>query len=490
MKKLILFLFLSLTLSQSWALRCFTDYRVFHLPASVNQGLDEPYIEFYFDLDGHSFTSIGEGNEKTIGAEFLITISKDQKIIGYKKFKASYPWTNEVQQKQQCMAIERIPVTNGNLQIDIEISDLGNVSFPAQKLHDEIQVINLDKGAFISDINWIKAYSVTSEPNGFSKSGYDLFPLLSDVRYDEEEKMDFYCEVYNTDQYFGTDPFIVQYQIVDKNLQLVQGFQRIKREIGKPVLPLLLSFDITNLAAGEYQLEIVIFDKQKNSICSQKRKFSRKNTRIESKEISEMQISASFAALYTDSLALREIIRSFLPIAKGNEKQSISTAVQVYNLKQLQGFMYQFWYKRNPLSPELAWSQYSKEVEACQVEFGTKIKKGWETDRGRVYLQYGKPSTRVIRNNDPDYWPFEIWHYYQTSNNMHNKRLLFYNTSLNGDMELLHSDIPGEITNFDWKNLVRSRQMNDPTTIARNKNNQRQDPYSGDELEGLWYNPH
>jgi GWxTD domain-containing protein len=161
-----------------------------------------------------------------------------------------------------------------------------------------------------------------------------------------------------------------------------------------------------------------------------------------------------------------------------------------YPIWRLQGFFYQFWYKRNPMSPETAWRNYEQEVKACQLEFGTKIKKGWETDRGRIYLQYGKPSTRVIRNNDPDYWPFEIWHYYQTNNNLHNKRFLFYNTSLNGDMELLHTDVPNEITNFDWKNLVRSRQMNDPSTVSRIRNNQRQDPYSGDELESLWYNPH
>jgi hypothetical protein len=57
-------------------------------------------------------------------------------------------------------------------------------------------------------------------------------------------------------------------------------------------------------------------------------------------------------------------------------------------------------------------------------------------------------------------------------------------------MELLHSDIPNEIRNFDWKNLVRSRQMNDPSSVGRIGNNQNIDPYSGDELEDLWYNPH
>jgi hypothetical protein len=57
-------------------------------------------------------------------------------------------------------------------------------------------------------------------------------------------------------------------------------------------------------------------------------------------------------------------------------------------------------------------------------------------------------------------------------------------------MEILHTDLPNETKNYDWKNLVRSRQMNDPASTGRLGNNQGQDPFSGDELEDLWYNPH
>jgi GWxTD domain-containing protein len=489
MKKSLLFVLLIATSLPSLALRCFTDYRVFHLPAAINGGVDSPYIEFYFELDGSSFQAISVNGNSTITAEFLITISKENKIIGYKKFNAEFPWNTNEDKARQCMAIERIGAMNGDLVIDIEITDKGQVPALPQNLHEQIQVLNLDQGAFVSDINWIKAYSETVTPNGFSKSGWDMFPLLSDVRYDEEERMDFYCELYNTDKFFGNDPFIIQYQIEDANKKIVAGFQRIKREIGKPVIPLLSTFDITQLPSGEYTLVIEIMDKARNSVSKKERRFTRKNTRVDAKELSTLQVANSFAGQYRDSLVLKEHIRSLTPIARGNEKQSILAAVQSYNLIQLQGFLYQFWYKRNPLSPELSWTQYLELVNAC-AEFQTSIKKGWETDRGRVYLQYGKPSTRVIRNHDPDYWPFEIWHYYETNNHLHNKRLLFYNTSLNGDMELLHTDIPGEIMNYDWKNLVRSRQMNDPATVTRNQNNQRQDPYSGDELESLWYNPH
>lgn len=469
-------------------MRCYTDYRVFHLPAAVNEGKDQPYIEFYFDFDGTSLKSFTENQSQFIGAEILITLIKNDQIIGYKKIKALFPWNSQEDQRQNCSAIERIAAENGNIQIEIEMMDLGLTDQKKSILKDEIQVINLNKGAFVSDIIWVKASIPTKEPNAFTKGAVDILPLISDTRFSEENEIEFYAELYNTDLYFLQEPFIVQYSIFDLKSNMIPGLSRIKRESAKSVIPVLGKLDISKLNAGEYVFKLEIKDKSNQMVASKERRFFRK-TDLDSGTLSP-PIDLTFVQQFQDSLLLIEHIRSLSPIAQGNEKSIIIDVLPAYNLRQMQGFMYQFWYKRNPISPELAWTDYKKEVAACNKEFGTAIKKGWETDRGRVYLQYGKPSTRVVRNNDPDYWPFEIWHYYQTNNNLHNKRLLFYNTSLNGDFELLHSDIPNEITNFDWKNLVRSRQMNDPSTVNRLKNNQRQDPYSGDELESLWYNPH
>lgn len=489
MKSLYSVLVFLLLSQMGWSMRCYTDYRVFHLPAAVNGGKDQPYIEFYFDFDGTSLKSFSENQSQFIGSEILITLIKDNKIIGYKKIKALFPWNTKEDQRQNCSALERIPAENGNIQIEIEMTDLGLTDQKKNILKDEIQVINLNKGAFVSDIVWVKASLPSKEPNAFTKGAVDILPLISDTRFSEENEIEFYAELYNTDIYFLQDPFIVQYSIFDLKNNIIPGLSRIKRENAKSVIPVLGKLDISQLAAGEYTFKLEIKDKTNQAVASKERRFFRK-TELDNDEPSNASIDLTFVQQFQDSISLMEHIRSLTPISQGNEKTIIVDILPSYSLKQMQGFMYQFWYKRNPISPELAWTDYKKEVAACNNEFGTAIKKGWETDRGRVYLQYGKPSTRVVRHHDPDYWPFEIWHYYQTNNNLHNKRLLFYNTTLNGDFELLHSDIPNEVTNFDWKNMVRSRQMNDPSTVNRLKNNQRQDPYSGDELEGLWYNPH
>lgn len=77
--------------------------------------------------------------------------------------------------------------------------------------------------------------------------------------------------------------------------------------------------------------------------------------------------------------------------------------------------------------------------------YGNNFQDGFETDRGRVYLKYGAPSTHVVRENSPSEYPYEIWTYNKIGK-YSNKRFVFYNPDLtNGAYRLLHSDVLGEL---------------------------------------------
>jgi GWxTD domain-containing protein len=208
-------------------------------------------------------------------------------------------------------------------------------------------------------------------------------------------------------------------------------------------------------------------------------------------EVTSAMVSLSFASRFTNPDSLRQILFYHIPIAKDVDRDAIDRQIPTADLNTMQSFFYSFWWKRNPENPEAAWLDYEKSIKVVKDNFETRIKKGWQTDRGRVYLQYGPPNTRIVRNNEVDYWPFEIWHYYSTDNNLHNRRFLFYDTTLMGDMDLLHSDVPEETKNFNWKEMVRSRPtaLNMGDSSIRNANN-RTDTNSRDEIENLWYSPH
>jgi hypothetical protein len=278
----------------------------------------------------------------------------------------------------------------------------------------------------------------------------------------------------------------------------VEFCKRVKKEKAAAVVPMLQTLDISDVPAGQYKLRIEVRDRENNLVALREREFSRNkiaalsNAELaETASVTSAQVALSFASRFTNPDSLRQILYYHIPIAKDIDRDAIDRQIPKADLTTMQSFLYSFWWKRNPENPEAAWLEYAAKIEIVRDNFETRIKRGWQTDRGRVYLQYGAPNTRIVRNHEVDYWPFEIWHYYSTDNNLHNRRFLFYDTTLMGDMELLHSDVPEETKNFNWKEMVRSR----PTALnmgdaSRLNAGNRTDTNSRDEIENLWYSPH
>jgi GWxTD domain-containing protein len=485
---LIVLLF-SLSLS-SWAMRVFIDHQTYYSPETGS------YIEFAFSFDAKSMIArkdeLGKYFCKAKCTVALID-SKSDSIVKVLSINAQSEKsiTNLV---ENFMVVERMTVPDGQYILEFNLSDLNNLEDKGLLHQEEINISHLSQGSFISDLAFISAFTPTIETNAFSKGGYDFIPYVSNYYPSTINSMIIYGECYNSNLVIGKKTsFAFAIEITDNLDKPIPDYKRIIRAESNDIVPFIHSFDIKNLPSGEYKLKVEMLDRSGNVVCTKKRNFTRNKISDEKNGFEPplaLDVANTFVGRYINSDSLYQHILSLSPIAESVERSTISNVLQNADLQTRQSFMYTFWIRRAPENPDLAWKNYYTDVLAVQQEFGTKIKAGWQTDRGRVYLQYGKPSTRIVKNNDPDYWPFEIWHYYTTNNGMRDRRFLFYNTSLTSDKELLHSDILSEVQNYDWKNLVRSRRMNDPTSVGRNSSNQNSDPYSRDELEDLWYNPH
>ncbi|MFZ4564535.1 MAG: GWxTD domain-containing protein, partial [Bacteroidales bacterium] len=175
-------------------------------------------------------------------------------------------------------------------------------------------------------------------------------------------------------------------------------------------------------------------------------------------DIASTEIANTFAEKITNADSLREFINSTYPIATGIEKSFIRESLKKADLSTLQRFLYSMWLQRDQNHPELAWNFYKEQVNKVQVNFGTPVKKGYQTDRGRVYLEYGPPNTRSTQYSEPSNYPYEIWQYYTLNNNQRNRKFVFYSPDMvTSDFILLHSDATGEINNQRWKIDLRNR---------------------------------
>jgi GWxTD domain-containing protein len=58
-----------------------------------------------------------------------------------------------------------------------------------------------------------------------------------------------------------------------------------------------------------------------------------------------------------------------------------------------------------------AWLKYKGQVQLVQRLYSNNFQDGFETDRGRVYLQFGSPSSLIVRETSASEYPYEIWQY-------------------------------------------------------------------------------
>jgi GWxTD domain-containing protein len=476
---------------QLLALRVTFDYRVFYAPGVG------PYAEFVTSFDASTFQhQVLDSGYVQAHAELTLVLTRAGSIVDARKVKVDGPVVkgNEM---SDFLSIERFAIPAGNYDLEIEIRDTNAPEKSAESLTQKIEIVMPAKGVFISDVEWVSAYRQSSDDNAFSKSGYDMIPFVSSYFGTSLNSLIYYAEIYRTDSVWGVgSPFVTTICIVNMKDNSVEFCKRVKKEKAASVVPMLQTMDISDVPAGQYKLRIEARDRENNLVAMREREFSR-NKIAElpdappTAEVTAAQVSLSFASRFTDADSLRQILFYHIPIAKDVDRDAIDRQIPKADLSTMQSFLYSFWWKRNPENPEAAWLEYAKSIQVVRDNFETRIKKGWQTDRGRVYLQYGPPNTRIVRNNEVDYWPFEIWHYYSTDNNLHNRRFLFYDTTLMGDMDLLHSDVPEETKNFNWKEMVRSRPtaLNMGDSSVRNANN-RTDTNSRDEIENLWYSPH
>ncbi|MBI1267741.1 MAG: GWxTD domain-containing protein [Cryomorphaceae bacterium] len=484
MRTILLLLFFSLPILVSASLKATFDLKHFLVPG------ENPYIETHLLIDGGTSVYAQLDSiwyQSTIAT--TVIIHKDGKVVDFRKININSPRIHN-DEIADIIDIQRFLLEPGEYYLELELIDINNTDEEPLVLFQEFTLELNNATAGVSDITFLSGYSKSTNPTDLTKSGYDLLPYISDHFPEEANKLVFYAEVYNTDVLFdATSQYLLTYYI-ESDAGIATNTQRFLRETPKTVRPLLESIDISNLKSGAYVLKIEIRNRENELMAENGIMFFR--TSQQSDEPAKMSASTAFSPHFMDfgnPDSINDYLLCLYPIASGIEFQTIEKLVANGDMTTKQNYFYHFWENQNIAEPMPAWQRYAIEVQYVKRKYSSPVLPGYLTDRGRVFLKYGKPNTIVIRHNEVDVYPFEIWHYYKIGK-FNNKRFLFYSRSVSTiDFELLHSDMYGELQNEDWQYIMRAKN-NDlrPTDSGVNRSNP-QDTFSGDELEDLFYNP-
>lgn len=465
---------------QASAINIIPSYTIFYMPADTS--VPKPYIELYWQVGAKSIQYRQDSTGVWLGKILTqIEVSCDTGTIVSDKYILSTTPANSVKvaKMQNILDLHRYLLPTGDVTISIKLKDL--YTMDSTSYQETVTVLKGKAEPFLSDLQMLDTTYNQDIGGIFSKNNSTQVPLSADFLDDHRKILHYYVEAYNT------------YKLDTSLLPLIQKAYISKKEGEGPVfnlssidtiyaaavLPILGNFDIRPLPSGNYYLNVYISDQSGNRLSERCLFFQRVNNNpialkadsnyndSEFVSVQLFDLSSTFAAKY-NIRQLRAIMKMLLPISTETEKLSINGFLNRPDVTYMRYFLYNFWKSRFPNNPERGWKQFTDEVRTVNKEYGSRVKPGYETDRGTVFLKYGKPDLITTVSNEPGALPYEIWQYNTPGTRGTNGIFLFYQPGyMVGDYKLLHSTVNGEVRNGRWRSQLYTNGVSNQAVTSQ-----------------------
>ena len=453
----------------SWALDTGVTYAVFSTP-------EQSYIEINIGIAGQTVTYKPiDSTQMQAGVEVLILIKRGNEIVNYEKYILNSPI---VSAPEALLDVKRLFIANGVYTLEVQFLDINNAN--NKDLFSTNFKVEMGKTLYLSEIQLLNKFRPDAGNGPFNKNGYFLEPLPFGYYDRYVTKLGFYAEIYHADM-LNTE-YQMRYfieKIEGNNLKslISVGTQQKKPA---PIDAILVQMDISKLESGNYTLTVELRSSSNEVMLTRSIPFQRINPFLNFDEtnLTDDMMDRQFVR-DMDEKSLKFTMRAISATVTTTEAEILNGVLRSDDLKAMRFYVFRHFVRINQNNPEEAFRSYIENANAVHARFQSGFRYGFETDRGRTYLRFGKPDDMVHVEDDPSAPPYEIWIYYTfPKTGQQNVKFLFYNPTLAGeDFILLHSTARGEIRNPKWERVLYSRNAadqedgdnyNDATGVKRN----------------------
>ena len=459
---IIITLFCSLiSFGQTQKIRAYLDDKQFYAP-----GIGD-YVEIQLQFVGYSIKYKGQDNGLISEVAVRMAIKKGDSIVAKDAYRLQSPLMKD-SIIEDFYDLRRFVLNPGVYSLEIELDDLNAVG-ESVKASKPIVVENNSKNIYISDIQIAESVTKGDNSSMFFKSGYNIIPRISTFYPTEISTLPVYFEIYNSLQ-LKDSVFAIKQTITNVMTgKEMTDFTQSTRHKSNEVVPIIRAIDITDLYTGKYTLDIAVLSRDLNEITKKTYEFERSNDAQLSADQSTLLVDPAFQASITDD-SLAYYLASLIPISRSVEIKSILTLLKSKDKELARKHIQGYWIITAGSGYYEAWMKYKNQVHVVEELYSNNFQAGYETDRGRVYLQYGAPTTAIQKDVSSNEYPYEIWQYNKIGK-FSNKRFIFYNPDLvNNGYRLLHSDMIGELKNPSWQLVLNKRNTNNGTIDDPNQN--------------------
>lgn len=429
---------------------------------NITDANSSPYIETYITTDCSSLVYIkGADNNYEATVDLTVLFKQGESIKNYDKYSIKSPKVADTTNISGFfMDVQRYALPNGEYQMEITIEDANNKKERPLKVSETV-VVDFPETVCFSSIIALEDYKPATTISSNTKNGYDIVPMIMPYYPETVNRLTYYVEIYNTKKALGEDEkyLLNTYLKTFESNTVINNYFFTKRMNVKDTEVIINTMDISNLPSGNYYLVLEARDRNNEIIGYNQFFFQRSNSnyQIDNSTLASINPEAVFSGNIDNLDTIKEYIKTLSPISSMIEQEYAKNLVKTDDLQTMQQYFYSFWASRNPLSPQIEWENYFAQVKRVNASFTAQRVKGYQTDRGRVFLKYGAPDRIVQNHNEPGAYPYEIWHYY-TLENQRNKKFVFMTKDIvTNDFQLIHSDAIGELNNSRWTNEIYSR---------------------------------
>ena len=422
-----------------------------------------PYVEIYSRLIGESvqFVPSGTLDLQESQIEFLIIFRQGETISIAEKYQIQSP---EMNTPSDFWDRRRFKLDPGKYTMDLQYVDLNNTSDTLTYQ----EVIEVDGGhPCVSNVLLLNDISTTDSKYAFNKAGINFEPISYNLFGGEDETLYLVAEI--TGLPADSEGLFYKYQIVEAETYdpiTKPGFKKLKIAEVEVVLE---SISIKDLESGNYILNFEVVNKKQESLKKIEERFAVYHPLVDYRNTfkGDGKYESSFVHKL-DNEAIDYGLMSIFP-RLGNNQTGLLTQIRDgddYDAKRY--YLYQYWSQYSDNNSEEVYDAYMKVAYAVDLKFASNVMHGFETDRGYIFLKYGKPDDMIEVEDEPSAPPYQIWLYnHLEETNQTGVKFLFYNPTLvTNDYTLLHSTCRGEITNPQWEiELYRD----DPSSPVGNK---------------------
>ncbi len=440
----------ALQAQQSAALRMDIDM------ASFRFGGDTSFVELYYAFPRSALTFDFDGAIYK-GAGLMHAIIRSQDRDEDPVLKA---WRVPVQLKDTANLEQRTLIGRVNFLLKpgrYKIAVIGrDEAHPA--VTDSVE-INYEVRPFVqkspqfSDIEVASSIERAEEDptNIFYKNTLEVIPNPALLYGKQLPNVLYYAELYNGD----LEHYLVRSEIVSSYGKTM--LSTAKRRSGKHVSRVEVgSLNTSTLSSGVYTLILSYGDTTGQMKLSQSKSFYVFNPDIPLDTAAAVAVADLIAAEFT-AMSEAELDDQFLMAVYICTKDERSIWKSLSGSEPKRKFLTKFWRDRDTdLSTpnnEL-YEEYKTRINTANELYRTPYRKGWKSDRGRVYILYGAPDYVERRSNEADMKPHEIWRYDNIEGGVD---FVFVDRGGFSDYELVHSTKRNEISNEDWERNASTR---------------------------------